>query len=123
MSNQILGSYEFDWNPDRWMIPKAEKFSGQVLTYEGAAFFSFGVSIIGKEIVLEWDWMGLSQWNQLDAMYQSDEGYLWTPGDGHTYNVEIPHLDGAYFEVVDLNFPYRKAVKLTLMIMSVVGQS
>ncbi len=123
MSNQILAAYEFDWNPDRWTIPKAEKFYGKVLTYESVGYFSFGVSIIGKEIVLEWDWMGLVQWNQLDILFQSDVGYIWTPGDGHSYNVEILHLDGAYFEVVDLNAPYRKGVRLTLMILSIVGES
>ncbi len=123
MSNQTLGSYQFEWNPEKWTIPRKEKYYGKVLTYESVGFFSFGMSIVGKEIVLEWDWMSLEQWNELDTLFQADAGCVWLPGDGNTYNVEMLHLDGAYFEVVDLDLAYRRNVKLTLMIMSIVGES
>ncbi len=119
MANQFLNSYEFEWNPDRWTIPKPEKFSAHVLTYQSVGYFSFGLSIVGKEIILEWDWMTLDQWNELDMIYQSDAGCVWVPGDGNFYNVEILNFDGAYFEVVALDIAYRRNVKLLLMILSV----
>jgi hypothetical protein len=118
MSNMELGTYVFDWNPDRWTIPKEEKFCGRVLTYSSVGFFSFGVSIIGKEILLEWDWMPVAQFNTLNVLFISDLGYPWDPKDGYIYDVEILSFNGAYFETTALDTPYRKNVKMVLMILS-----
>lgn len=121
MSNMELGTYEFDWNPDRWTIPKEEKFYGKVLTYSSVGYFSFGLSIIGKEILLEWDWMSVDQFNELNQLYISDIGYIWGPKDGFLYNVEILSFDGAYFETTALDAPWRRNVKMVLMILSIIG--
>jgi hypothetical protein len=118
MPNQSLGIYEFPWNPDKYTVPKPEKFWGRVQTYSSVAFFSFGVTIVGKEIVLEWNWMSADQFAALDSIYRSDASVIWDPqdGDGLLYRAEILGFDGEYFEVVGTDFIYRKNVKLTLMI-------
>jgi hypothetical protein len=117
----ILGSYEFEWFPDRWTMPKTDKFTSHVRTWSSVAFFSFGNTVIGKEILLEWDWMSEEMFAALDAVVQSDEQVIWVPGDGDAYNVEIisPGLEGTYFETTAYNFAYRQNVKLHLLIMSV----
>ena len=121
MANMELDSYTFPWNPDRWTIPKEEKFYGKVLTYTSAAFFSFGISIIGKEILLEWDWMSIDQFGALNAIFLSNEGCVWDPKDGYIYDVEILSFDGAYFDTTALDAPWRKNVKMVLMILSKGG--
>jgi hypothetical protein len=114
-----LNGYDFPWAPDRWTIPKADKFTGRTLTWSSAGFFSFGSSIIGKEIVLEWDWMSREQFDALDAIVQADTQVAWVTGYyGDAFNVEILGLDGEYFEVTAYEFPWRRNVKLTMMIMS-----
>jgi hypothetical protein len=116
----VLNDYTFTWFPDRWTIPKADKFSGKTLTWESAGFFSFGTSIIGKEIILEWDWMPHDQFDELNNIVLLDTQVLWATGFyGEAFNVEVVGLDGEYFETTAYNFEYRRNVKLTLMIMSV----
>jgi hypothetical protein len=111
-----LGSYTFDWPPDKWSIPKSEKYSGRVLTYDSAAFFSFGTSIVGKEILLEWDFMPVEQFESLNSLYLDDEPKTWVPGTGAAYTVEIVSFEGAYGDVVGYDKPYRFNVKMLLMI-------
>ncbi len=118
-----LGNYAFEWPPDRWTIPKAEKYSGRVRTYGSAAFFSFGTWIVGKEILLEWDFMPDDQFETLNGLYLDDEPKLWDPGTGEGYLVEIVSFDGAYGEVVGYDKPYRFNVKMVLMIMAEVPLS
>jgi len=120
---QSLGGYAFPWDPDRWTIPKAEKFWGKVQTYSSAAFFSFGISIVGKEVVLEWDWMSSAQFAALDALYQSDEPVVWNPPGASAFEVNILGCDGEYFEVLGTDIEYRKNVKITLMIMREIAGS
>jgi hypothetical protein len=116
--NMTLGGYSFPWLPDRWTMPKAEKFSGRLLTYSAAAFFSFGTSIIGKEIILEWDLMGVAQFNEINTQYLADTQKNWNPGTGNQYTVELVNLDAEYVETVAYDYAYYKNVKLLLMIMA-----
>ena len=115
--SMTLGEYTFAWEPDRWTIPKKEKYSGRTLTYRSAAFFSFGVEIVGKEIPLEWNWMFKAQFDSLYALYISDAQLVWVPGDGYAYTVEIVDFVGEYFEVSGHVGPWRQNVKMLLMIM------
>ena len=117
MDNMTLGGYLFDWNPDQFGILKEEKYTGVVLTYGSIGYFSFGTSIVGKQILLEWNWMKQSQFDTLNGLYLSDESKIWIPGDGYIYTVEILKLDGMYFEVSGLDAPYRKEVKMLLLII------
>jgi hypothetical protein len=118
MAAMQLGSYTFEWQPERWTIPKKERTVASVKTYESNVFFSFGITIVGKEIVLEWHFMSIAQFNALYALYISDIAQTWIPGNGGTYIVEILDLVGDYFETVDYDLAYRRNVKMRLSIKS-----
>lgn len=74
-----LGSYTFMWVPDKFTIPKQDKFNALVLTYSGVEFFSWGCDIVGKRIDLEWKWMGHEQFRQLQKLLEDDEEKTWYP--------------------------------------------
>jgi hypothetical protein len=72
-----LGTYTFEIDPDQFTIPRPQKYSASVKTYFSVAFFSWGMSIIGQEILLEWDLMRCDQFNMLDAIFQADVQAEW----------------------------------------------
>lgn len=74
-----LGSYTFPWVPDKFTIPKKDKFNANVLTYSGVEFFSWGCDIVGKIIELEWAWMGYEEFRQLQKLLEDDEQKTWNP--------------------------------------------
>ena len=74
-----LGEYTFDWNPDTFTLPQPEKSTGKVKTYSSVAFFSWGVSLLGKEISLEWDWMGVDQYERLRNLFEANAPVVWDP--------------------------------------------
>ena len=74
-----LGGYTFDWNPDTFTLPQAEKSLGKVKTYSSVAFFSWGLSLAGKEISLEWDWMGVDQYERLRSLFEANAPVVWDP--------------------------------------------
>jgi len=118
MGSMKLGGYTFEWDPDKWTIPKSTKSQAWVKTYTGVEFFSWGLSIAGKQIDLEWEWMSEAQFEVLTALYEQDVAFTWVPGDGNSYLVELLRLTGEYFEVVGLDLAYRKNVVLSLLVRS-----
>jgi hypothetical protein len=190
-----LGTYTFGWNPDQFTLPYAEKSAGRVQTYSSVAFFSWGVSLPGKEISIEWDWMSVDQYERLRTLFEADAAVVWDPEgkirvfhgsvtngpfvmgktltggtsgaagtvgqvvsdspwnflvltgvtgifvagetvtddsvpaknavltsveSWRTYTVEILSLEGKLFEEIGTNMPYRKDVRLRLLILGVV---
>jgi hypothetical protein len=116
----ILGAYTFAWKPDQFTIPKAERRYATVETFASEVFFSYGTSILGKTVTLEWDWMSAAQFNALDALYQADLPVAWNlqvVGE-NIFTVEITKLDGELFEVVGYGFPHRRKVKMELLILA-----
>lgn len=118
-----LGSYSFLWNPDKFTLPQVKKYDALVLTYSSAEYFSWGLSIIGKEIVLEWGWMLNAQYQTIYALWALDADQSWEPGNGTTYTVAIRSLDSTLSEVTGYEaIPSRREnVKLTLAILAIVG--
>ena len=190
-----LGGYTFDWNPDTFTLPQPEKSTGKVKTYSSVAFFSWGVSLLGKEISLEWDWMGVDQYERLRSLFEANAPVVWDP-EGKvrifhgavtngpflpaktltgatsgatgtigevasdtpwnflvmtgvtgsfqaeetvtdnsvpaksasltsveafgTYNVEVLSLDGKLFEEIGTNMPYRKDIRMRLLVLGTV---
>jgi hypothetical protein len=187
-----LGAYTFDWNPDVFTLPQAEKSLGKVKTYSSIAFFSWGLSLAGKEISIEWDWMGVDQYERLRSLFEANASVVWDPeakvrlfhgavtngpfvptktltgatsgatgtisqvvsdtpwnflvlasvtgsfqaGETvtdnsvsaksavltsveafQTYNVEVLSLDGKLFEEIGTNMPYRKDIRMRLLVM------
>jgi hypothetical protein len=121
MSNIELGGYTFLYNPARMTAIKPERSTGKVETYSSVAFFSWGSSIVGKEILMEWDVVEKSLVDELDTFYAADETIVLDPqdGSGKTYNVEIEELSWDY-HVYKAAPTYRRNVKMTILILSEV---
>jgi hypothetical protein len=123
MSNMILGTYTFLHNPGQMSPIKSERSTAKVDTYSSVGFFSWGVSIVGKEIMLEWNILEIEQVDSLNALYIADAPVVWDPQDGYgkTYNVEIRSLDWDYQILLGSGSGiYRKNVKMILLILSEV---
>jgi hypothetical protein len=114
----ILGEYTFAWKPDDFTPPDPELYKSVVRTWDTAVYFSWGPEILGKPIELKWIWMSEAQWDELDALYQAKAPVIWDleePGIG-PFTVVIPRLEGELFEVAGYEQPYRKDVKMGLVI-------
>jgi hypothetical protein len=74
-----LGTYTFEIAPDQFTLPRPEKFSSEMMTYSSVDYFSWGLSIIGKNILVESEKMTLDQFNRLDILFQADASVVWDP--------------------------------------------
>ena len=115
-----LGGYALDWDPDNQPAIVPEKRSSFVKTWESVAYFSWGATIVGKEITIEWDWMKEAQFSSIQALHIADEAVLWDldAAGKNNYMVEITFFDGKLFDTVGYGKAYRKDVKLRLLLLS-----
>lgn len=74
-----LGTYTFEFEPDQFTDPKPDKFSSDVLTYSSGEFFSWGLSVIGKKILIEFETMTCDMYNRLKTLEQADAEVEWDP--------------------------------------------
>lgn len=74
-----LGSYTFEWMPDKWTLPKAGRLMDVVKTFTSVVAYSWGVTILGKKITLEWDWMSKTMFEELRKLEESDAELVWDP--------------------------------------------
>jgi len=119
MADMQLGAYVFAWKPEELDTLEKEKSYSVLRTWTTAAFFSWGTSRIGKEIELDWDWMPEAQWNQLQTLLEADVETTWWPEVGGTsYTVEVVKLAGKFVQKSLLDAPYRRQVRLTLVMKS-----
>ena len=89
MANMILGSYTFDLDPAKVtgmdaadiMAPKA---TAESLTLTSHVLFQWAGTIVGQEIVLEWERMDSAMWEQLQTMAESTSSYEFDPQIGAT---------------------------------------
>ena len=118
-----LDTYTFAWTPDNWDPPIPRKRQASVLTMEGVGYFSWGTEIIGKEIDLEWNFVSLTQYDALEALYVADESVLWDldVAGMQNYMVELVDLAGELPEVAGYDQGYMHKVRLTLLILSQTG--
>jgi hypothetical protein len=123
MANISIGTVTLDHNPTKMTIVREQKSCAAVDTYSSVAFFSWGTSIIGKEIDLEFSYVDSAIFDDLDDLYKADAPVVFNPQDGSnkTFNVEIMNLDGDYHRTLDVTSGHlRKNVKMTLLILSEV---
>lgn len=100
-----------------------------VTTYTSVGFYSWGASIVGKIVSLQWDYLSYVVYNQLQALLEADAQVVFDPDLGGasppTYNVEILSLTGTYWQTqgttVESENAYRTDVHLQLLIMSTVA--
>ena len=120
MDKMTLGAHTFWRNPVKCTIPQKDKFSSFVRTYDSVAYFSWGSSIEGREIEMEWPWMTSGEYADLITLVESDTQMVWDPQTGTTYNVELTYLEGAYVQSSLLDAEWRNDVILRLVILSEV---
>jgi hypothetical protein len=121
MDAQMLGTLYFTKNPYSMTIIRPDRFCSHVLTYSSVGFFSWGSSIIGKEVLLKWNVMPIDQYEDIQDLWEADATVIFDPQDGEnlTYDVEILDLQGEYsFGVADGDPGFRKNVILKLLILS-----
>lgn len=117
MAFMTLGSYTFIRDPKEIEDLIPVKSAAYQETYSDVAYFSWGTSIVGKVVPLEWDWMETTMFQELDTLNQADVAVVWNPQNGHTYTVEIMNLVGTYMGRLSDSASYgRKDVTLTLLI-------
>jgi hypothetical protein len=115
-----LGGYTFAVNPANATLPVKRRMGLPVETLTGVEMFSWGVIITGAKITLEWEFIPTAEFDSLEALYVADAVVAFNPENGHTYNVEILSLEGAYHLYSTNVSPYRKDVKMELMIIAQV---
>lgn len=120
MDKMTLGSYTFAENPQRSDLVESYKDVATVKTYGGSAVFQWDVTIIGKEIDLEWDSMSTTMYGELRTLYVDDSSVVFDPQNGNTYNVIVTNLEGKYYDSGLEDIAYRQDVTLTLHILSQV---
>ena len=124
MAKVVIGTRTLTRDPQRMTMVRADKFNASKLTYTSVAYFTWGTSIVGKEILLEWPVMDADEFAALDAIFIADVAFNFTPSDGssHVYSVNMTSLNGEYFRGRTLAATTtRKNVRMVLLIISVVS--
>lgn len=121
MTTMSLGTYTFTQNPAGMTILKPRRIIHPVETVGGVEFLSFGVFYAGQRVSVKWNYCRVAVWLQLVSLEADDAYKVFTPGDGHTYNVQILSLNGEYFLDTISSAVLRKNVELVLMVESLVS--
>jgi len=119
-----ISTTTFALDPGDMTILKSDKVCSFTKTYNGVAFFSWGKTIVGKEIALNWNAMPSTMFDAIDALITVDSTMIWTPnipGSTVTYEVNLLGLDGSYWISQESSAAYyRKNCTLRMLIMSEV---
>jgi len=125
--NDGVTSYTFSLLPGSMTVIREDKSCTAVQTYEGVAYFSWGTSIVGKELSLSWNAMPAAMWAQIETFFTAAAPLAFDPTlDGtpsaKTYTVELTRLDGEYFlgGYSTGAGSWRQNVTMTLLILSEV---
>jgi hypothetical protein len=120
MDKMILDSYTFPENPQEMDLVEAKKVVAKVMTYGGEAIFQWAANIQDLSVVLRWDNITETFWDNLRTKYLATDSVVFNPQDGNTYNVIVEDLVGKYIQYGLEAIPVRKDVELTLNIRSQV---
>jgi len=114
-----LGNYTFSRNPNKAGIVTPTRFTAKVMTYTGVAFFSWGASLIGKEIQLVWDKCENTQYDAMETIYVNDLPVLWKPQDntGKQYQVQVTNLTGDLFMYLKAKNHWVQNVSMNLLLL------
>lgn len=120
MANMSLGGQVFEINPTSLSDSvDPERYSASVQTYSSVAFFSWGLTLVGKKIDLTWEFMPNTQYEALLALYAGDTAVAFAPQDGKVYQVEMTSLHGTFNVLLEGTgtWAWRKAVTLSLLFL------
>jgi hypothetical protein len=103
---------------------KSDKVCSFAKTYDGVVFFSWGKTIVGKEISLGWNAMPSTMFDSIDTFIGAETTVIWKPeitGSTVTYEVNFLGLNGAYWISPESSANYyRRNCNLRMLIMSEV---
>ena len=118
----VLSTSTFALDPGGMTMIRPDKVCASVQTYSGVAYFSWGSTIVGKEIELSWNAMPSTQFDNLQAIYVADTTVIFKPritGLAQNYVVNVTDLQGDYYISAESSANYwRTNCKLKLLIMS-----
>jgi hypothetical protein len=100
-------------------VIKPRRIIYPVETLGGLETFSFGIYSAGQTIKLKWNYCPVAVWLSLIDLEDDDVSKVFSPGNGHTYNVQILSLNGEYFVDTIATAVWRKNVELVLIVESV----
>jgi hypothetical protein len=123
MANMSIGGYTLKHNPSEMDPIESEKAAATVPTYEGGAYFDFGMFLIGTDKNFSWSYMEADEYATLRTKYVARLPVVFDPQDGSnkTYNVEIKWFKGNLFRKFgSAAGTFRKDVKMTLFLISEV---
>ena len=119
MAKMILGTYTFDDNPSEVSdLITPVRHTANIKTYSSIAFFSWGTSMLGKEITLKWLGMTTEQYEIHESQLVDDTYLTFNPQDGNglTFTVEMTGLRGGFHMYSDGE--YRINVEMDLLFIS-----
>lgn len=120
--SMVLSTTTFARDPFSMDMIRPEKICQSVLTYSSVQYFSWGSTIVGKQVNLRWNAMPSTMFDALDTLYTNDTVILWDPnipGKTGGYNVNILDLNGDYYISQESSAKYwRINCVLSLLIMS-----
>lgn len=116
MPNQSLDGIQFYDDPLTCTIPEPRKTVSVLHTYSGSAIFQWPALLQGSIVVLKWDWMPLSDYNNLFLHYTNLQTIVWANAIGNNYTVVVSDIKGTYFKAALEQLAYRKDIELTLNI-------
>lgn len=123
-----LGSYTFERNPSIYSQPQLVapvRRVAAVETYDSIAVFSWGASVTGSTINLDWAYLPDSQYQSLLALLVAGTAVVFDPMDGSdkTYNVEVMKCTGKYhYRLLGTGAEdvWRSQIKVELLILGEV---
>ena len=121
MATMSLGTYTFAHNPSGMTLVKQRRVVNPIETLGGLEIFSFGIYYAGQIVTVKWNYIPVAVWLELVSLEAADASKVFTPGDGHSYNVQILSLNGEYLADTAASATWRKNVELVLMIESLVS--
>lgn len=121
MTTMSLGNYTFTRNPSGMTVLKPRRVINPVETLGGLEILSFGIFYAGQRVIVKWNYCPVAVWLSLIDLEDDDASKVFTPGDGHTYNVQILSLNGEYYADTAASATWRKNVELTLVIESLAS--
>lgn len=121
MSNMVFDTYTLVRQPNYMTILHEDRDISYVKTHSSVHTFSWGLSMIGKEVEIRWNYMPTTQYAELLSIYQDDDYFTFDPqdGEGYTYTVEMLEFHGEYLvHLTNTSNHMRQNILMLLLVLS-----
>lgn len=122
MSNMVFGSYTLVRQPNFMTILHEDRDISYVKTHSSMHTFSWGLTMVGKEVEIRWNYMPTIQYAELLSIYQDDDSFTFDPQDdeGFTYTVQMLIFNGEYLvHLTNTSKHMRQNIIMVLLILTV----